>query len=389
MGQRPGVRYARRQPYGAPRGGGALDRIARVLRSVPVPYYAAFACVLVFVLIAPRAIARNVEAAAEAAAREAAEQEAAAAEAKAKAKAAAEKRQLEELEFELTPAVFDGIPADEGLQRFSLSGLKRPKVSSDGLAEVERAIGAIEERGNASMVFVDVETGRGLSYQPDLMIYGASSFKAPYSLYVCERFIETGAASLDTYCTVNFSLGPDGYAAGSSYAISTLIEGAITQSSNNAYGALRDAFDFQGYDGWVTSLGADEAVYRSDSWFPTYCARSSAGLWAEMLSYVSSGTQTARWLNDLTGQTAVSFIRDGLAGTGATVRDKAGWCTDPDPAYNSVSDAGIIEVDGRTYIMSILTGMPDSEANRKLVGDLARALLDCREGLGVGSSAEA
>lgn len=128
------------------------------------------------------------------------------------------------------------------------------------------------------MVFVDVETGRGLSYQPDLMIYGASSFKAPYSLYVCERFIETGAASLDTYCTVNFSLGPDGYAAGSSYAISTLIEGAITQSSNNAYGALRDAFDFQGYDGWVTSLGADEAVYRSDSWFPTYCARSSAGL---------------------------------------------------------------------------------------------------------------
>lgn len=91
MGQRPGVRYARRQPYGAARGGGALDRIVRALRSVPVPYYAVLACVLVFVLIVPRAIARNVEAAAEAAAREAAEQEAAAAEAKAKAKVAAEK----------------------------------------------------------------------------------------------------------------------------------------------------------------------------------------------------------------------------------------------------------------------------------------------------------
>ena len=74
---------------------------------------------------------------------------------------------------------------------------------------------------------------------------------------------------------------------------------------------------------------------------------------------------------------------------GATVRDKAGWCSDSDPAYNSVSDAGIVEIDGKTYIMSILTAMPDSESNRELVGDLARALLSCREGLDVQDSAEA
>ena len=71
------------------------------------------------------------------------------------------------------------------------------------------------------------------------------------------------------------------------------------------------------------------------------------------------------------------------------MRDKAGWCSDSDPAYNSVSDAGIVEIDGKTYIMSILTGMPDSESNRELVGDLARALLSCREGLDVQDSAEA
>ena len=54
-----------------------------------------------------------------------------------------------------------------------------------------------------------------------------------------------------------------------------------------------------------------------------------------------------------------------------------------------MSDAGIVEIDGKTYIMSILTAMPDSESNRELVGDLARALLSCREGLDVQDSAEA
>lgn len=359
---------------------GMFDRVRQTLRAVPIPVYAALVCVLALVVIVPSAIARNASNAAEAAAKEAAEQ----AEAKAaKSKVVSEAEQLAELDFELTPASFDDIPTDEGILQFSLSGLKAPEASTQDVSGVNQAIAAIEERGAASVVFVDAETGRGIAYQPDLVVYGASSFKALYSLYVCEEFIEPGTESLDTYCMVNYSVGPDGYAAGSSYSIESLIEGAITQSSNNAFGALRNAFDSQGFDEWVTSLGAKDAVCRADSWFPTYCARSSARLWAEMLAYTSTGTETARWLGDLTGQTTVSFIRDGLKGTGATVHDKAGWCTDADPAYNSVSDAGLVEIDGKTYIMSILTGMPDSEANRALVGDLAAALIECRDALDI------
>lgn len=367
------------------RGGRARhEGLADTLRSVPPRVYALIICTLAIVLVVPAAASHNAAQAEDAAA----QAEAAQRDAKAKKKPKSEAEQLEDLDFEISAASFDAIPTDEDLMRFSLSALKDPKVPQEELDVVGAAIDAIEAKGGVSVVFVDTRTGRGLSYRPDLMLYGASSFKAPYSLYVCRQFIETGATSLDSYCMVNSSIGPDGYAAGSSYTIASLIEGAITQSSNNAYGALRNAFDFQGYDEWVTALGVPEAVYRADSWFPTYCARSSARLWAEMLDYFSSGTDTALWLSDLTGKTSVSFIRDGLEGTGATVRDKAGWCTDSDPAYNSVSDAGIVEVDGGVYIMSILTGMPDSEANRALVGDLARALLDCREALGVEDSAE-
>lgn len=365
--------------YGRAYGQGALDIAVDILRSIPPKGYAVACLVLALMVIVPGAMTANAARAAE----EAAQVKAAQQKKAKKAKAATEQEQLDDAEFELTADALDEVPTADGLQPFSLAGLADPQVASKDLDAVESALAAVEKQGPASVVFVDVQTGRGLSYQPDLIVYGASSFKALCSLYVCEEFIETGEASLDTYCTVNYSLGPDGYLAGSSYTISSLIEGAITQSSNNAFGALRDTFDSQGFDRWVTALGADEAVCQEDSWFPSYCARSSAGLWAEMLAYLSSGTETAQWLGGLTGQTTVSFIRDGLEGTGATVRDKAGWCTDADPAYNSVSDAGIIEVDGKTYIMSILTGMPDSEDNRALVGDLAAALLACRDALDI------
>ena len=357
-----------------------------MLRAIPLPYYGVLACVLVLVVIASGAIARNASTAVEPAAQEEAKREAV--EAKAKAKAVPEEERLEDLEFELTPAAFDGIPVGVGVQRFSLAGDEKPEIPEEELASVEASIAAIAERADASVVFVDVKTGRGLAYEPDCTVYGASSFKALYSLYVCESLADAGVVSLGDYCPVGYAVDSTGGYVGGSYPVYDLIETAIVESNNNAYGALRDAFDFDGFDEWVVSLGATDAKRRADSWFPTYCARSSARLWAEMLAYVNGGTENALWLWDLTGQTMMSFIRDGLEGTGAVVHDKAGWCADADPAYNSVSDAGVVDLDGGTYIMSIMTGMPDSQENRALVGELARALLDCRGALGVGNSAE-
>ncbi len=144
---------------------GMFDRVGQTLRAVPIPLYAALVCVLALVVIVPSAIARNASNAAEAAAKEAAEQ----AEAKAKAaktEVVSEEEQLAQIDFELTPALFDDIPTDEGLLQFSLSGLKAPEASTQDVSGVNQAIAAIEERGAASVVFVDAETGRGIAYQP-------------------------------------------------------------------------------------------------------------------------------------------------------------------------------------------------------------------------------
>ncbi|MFR3272618.1 MAG: serine hydrolase [Slackia sp.] len=144
---------------------------------------------------------------------------------------------------------------------------------------------------------------------------------------------------------------------------------------------MRDSYDTMGFDEWATGVGADDATYRADSWYPWYCARSSAKLWTEMYNYLESNTETATYLSALLGQTETSFIRDALQDTNALVKDKAGWCSDSDPNYNGVCDAGIVSVDGHPFVLSVMTGMADSEQNRLLFQEIARSVFETNETL--------
>ena len=140
-------------------------------------------------------------------------------------------------------------------------------------------------------------------------------------------------------------------------------------------------FDDLGFDEWVISLDASDAVRREDSWFPWYSARSSAKLWNEMYAYFQSGTQTSEWLASLCEQTNVSFLRNSLDSPETTIRNKAGWCISSDwdeYDYNAICDAGIVTLDGNTYIVIVMTGLPDGEENYALVESLISALFEAR-----------
>lgn len=289
--------------------------------------------------------------------------------------------------FDPSPASLDAVPADDGLQTFVLpnqdgtqSGAAPALAQSDAEA-IERAIHAVEEYGDASIVFYSLENGAGIAYHADTAVYGASSFKAPYALYVCETQIETGEAALDDACPGTDAYDPDSPYNGGSYPLYDLIASAIVYSDNNAFGSLRETFDARGYDEWAEGLGLVDAAWRDDSWYPWYCARTSAKAWTEMYAYLQGGTDAARYLGALLGQTEVSFLRAALADTGAAVYDKAGWCADEDPRWNGLCDAGIVSVDGTPYIMSVMTGMPDGEEERALLEDLAAALFAARGAL--------
>ena len=278
------------------------------------------------------------------------------------------------LKTRLSNANFNDIPSGNTVQAFSLVDDKTPVLEDEGLAALQDAHDRAQELGDAGVVFYDLSSGKGVTYNADVEVYGASSYKALYALYICETLVETGQVSLDD------SLGAYGGYSMGWQTVRDLIEAAVVDSDNDSFIALRAAFDHDGYEDWIAGLDVDdETALDPASDFPIYCPRTSAKLWREMSKYLEWDTETSQWLSDLLASTTCSFIRDGIADDQVLVRNKAGWISED--GYCSTCDAGLIDVDGRTYVMSIMTSMPWSDRSSEVVADIAKALFDTRTAL--------
>ena len=279
-----------------------------------------------------------------------------------------------DLKTRLSKADFNDIPSGDTVQTFSLVDNKTPTLEDESLALLQDALSRAQELGDVGVVFYDLSSGKGVTYNPDVEVYGASSYKALYALYICESLVETGQVSLDD------SLGTYGGYNMGWQTVRDLIDAAVVNSDNDSFIALRAAFDHAGYEDWIVSLGIDyDTALDPMSDFPTYCPRTSARLWREMSEYLSTDTETSQWLSGLLASTSRSFIRDGIADDQVSVRNKAGWISE-DGCY-STCDAGLIDVDGRTYVMSIMTSIPWSDQSSEAVAAIAKALFDVRSSL--------
>lgn len=278
------------------------------------------------------------------------------------------------LKTRLSKADFNDIPSGDTVQTFSLVDDQIPALEDESLAAIKDTLDQAQELGDVGVVFYDLSSGKGVTYNANVEVYGASSYKALYALYICESLVETGQVSLDD------SLGTYGGYNMGWQTVRDLIEAAVVNSDNDSFIALRAAFDRVGYEDWIVGLGVDyDTALDPMSDFPTYCPRTSAKLWCEMSEYLSHDTETSQWLSGLLASTARSFIRDGIADDQALVRNKAGWISE-DGCY-STCDAGLIDIDGRTYVMSIMTSMPWSDRSSELVAAIAKALYDTRTAL--------
>ena len=279
-----------------------------------------------------------------------------------------------DLKTKLSKADFNDIPSGDTVQTFSLVDNKTPTLENESLALLQDALSRAQELGDVGVVFYDLSSGKGVTYNLDVEVYGASSYKALYALYICESLVETGQVSLDD------SLGTYGGYNMGWQTVRDLIDAAVVNSDNDSFIALRAVFDRVGYEDWIASLGIDyDTALDPMSDFPTYCPRTSAKLWREMSEYLSRDTETSQWLSDLLASTTRSFIRDGIADDQALVRNKAGWISE-DGCY-STCDAGLIDIDGRTYVMSIMTSMPWSDRSSEVTAAIAKALFDTRAAL--------
>lgn len=275
------------------------------------------------------------------------------------------------LKTRLSKADFNDIPSGDTVQTFSLVDDQIPALEDESLAALQDALSQAQELGDVGVVFYDLTSGKGVTYNADAEVYGASSYKALYVLYVCESLVETGQVSLDE------SLGTYGGYSMGWQTVRDLIEAAVVNSDNDSFIALRAAFDRVGYEDWIVGLGIDyDTALDPMSDFPTYCPRTSARLWREMSEYLSMDTETSQWLSGLLTSTSRSFIRDGIADEQVLVRNKAGWISED--GYYSTCDAGLIDIDGRTYVMSVMTSMPWSDRSSEVTAAIAKALFDTR-----------
>ena len=278
------------------------------------------------------------------------------------------------LKTRLSKADFNDIPSGDTVQTFSLVDDQIPVLEDESLTALQDTLDQAQELGDVGVVFYDLSSGKGVTYNADAEVYGASSYKALYVLYVCELLVETGQVSLDD------TLGTYGGYSMGWLTVRDLIETSVVNSDNDSFVALRATFDQDGYEDWIAALGVeDEVALDSMSDFPTYCPRTSVKLWREMSEYLSRESETSQWLSGLLASTTRSFIRDGIADDHTMVRNKAGWISEA--GCNATCDAGLIDVDGDTYIMSIMSSMPWSDRSSEAVAAIAKALYDTRAAL--------
>lgn len=278
------------------------------------------------------------------------------------------------LKTRLSKADFNDIPSGDTVQTFSLVDDQIPALEDESLAALQDTLDQAQELGDVGVVFYNLSSGKGVTYNADAEVYGASSYKALYVLYVCELLVETGQVSLDD------TLGTYGGYSMGWLTVRDLIETSVVNSDNDSFVALRATFDQDGYEDWIAALGVeDEVALDPMSDFPTYCPRTSVKLWREMSEYLSRESETSQWLSGLLASTTRSFIRDGIADDHAMVRNKAGWISEA--GCNATCDAGLIDVDGDTYIMSIMSSMPWSDRSSEAVAAIAKALYDTRAAL--------
>lgn len=263
--------------------------------------------------------------------------------------------------FATTPGTFSLIEGEDATP-----------LSEEQQESLAAATQNIEDGGyTVGFTLINLNTGKGIAYNLDSRVYGASSFKGPYAAYLCQHLGDNDAS---------YPSGSEAAGSGVSSSIYSLIQPMILYSDNSAFSSLRNTYDSAGFAEWLNSCGVDSEIMH-DTHFPRYSARESALLWLHAYQYLKTNTPTAQNLASLYEQTNVSFIRSGVSDDEGVeaVLNKAGWCAGSE-RFTGLCDAGLIKcTDGTTYLMSTMANSPDGGLYTVRLANLASTLFECRD----------
>lgn len=255
---------------------------------------------------------------------------------------------------------------------YLIEGENATPLSEEQQESLAAATQNIEGGGyTVGFTLINLNTGKGIAYNLDSRVYGASSFKGPYAAFLCQHLGDNDAS---------YPSGSEAAGSGVSSSIYSLMQPMILYSDNSAFSSLRNTYDSAGFAEWLNSCGVDSEIMH-DTHFPRYSARESALLWLHAYQYLKTNTPTAQNLASLYEQTNVSFIRSGVSDDEGVeaVLNKAGWCSGSE-RFTGLCDAGLIKcTDGTTYLMSTMTNSPDGGLYTVRLANLASALFECRD----------
>lgn len=243
-----------------------------------------------------------------------------------------------------------------------------PELSEEDNKAITSALAIYKaDEEDVGFLIMNLNTGSGFCYNIDTEIYGASTYKGPLSVFLCEEYIDAGNIKKSS--------------------VSERIENAIVWSDNNSYRSLKHGFDGSTHNEWLSEMDIDPSDYSAT--FPTYSVRDSATLWMHAWDYLNSDSSTAEWLKDLFARTETSFLRTGAIQAGmenAIVYNKAGWCVSSSEQADSVNDAGIVVDGDNVYLVVAFSSEPDSPRTEANLANLFEALLRVRHSLDASSA---
>ena len=155
----------------------------------------------------------------------------------------------------LTPDALNGIDSFATAPgTFSLiEGEDATPLSEEQQESLAAATQNIEGGGyTVGFTLINLNTGKGIAYNLDSRVYGASSFKGPYAAFLCQHLGDNDAS----YPSGSEAAGP-----GVSSSIYSLMQPMILYSDNSAFSSLRNTYDSAGFAEWLIPA----------AWIPRSC----------------------------------------------------------------------------------------------------------------------
>ena len=217
-----------------------------------------------------------------------------------------------------------------------------------------------------SFVYIDLETGCSLAYNPDIIYQTCSVIKPSLAVYLLKNGVD-----LSEEITITSYAGGSGVLKksdiGSSFTVEYLIEIMITESDNTAYTHLLKKYGQQEFSDYLASIGNKNTNVGAPTWykFGLISARDLACMMQDVYAF-STQSEKGVWVLELMQKTSYNDLITSIE-CGIPVAHKYGEDNGIEPSLHD----GAVYLGEHPYVLVILS---KSDVNSDISYDKFRAI---------------